>query len=141
MALSKVEAFEFVWEADIIKALLESENIPAYVIDGGHIQLNWALSNAMGGVRVMVESQHLERAKEIVAAWRNGEFENALDELQTDAEYFDQDYQCSQCQSTDIELINNRWKTLAFFLFIGPAPAKSIGYRCRHCHHQEWFNE
>ena len=80
MALQKVESFEFPWEAEIIRSLLESEGIQAFVFDAGHVQLNWAISNAVGGVRVMVNPQDLEQSKEIVQAWRAGDMEQALED-------------------------------------------------------------
>lgn len=80
MALQKVESFEFPWEAEIVRSLLESEGIQAFVFDAGHVQINWAISNAVGGVRVMVNPQDLEQAEELVKAWRDGELEQVLDD-------------------------------------------------------------
>ncbi|MFK7896138.1 MAG: DUF2007 domain-containing protein [Myxococcota bacterium] len=60
-------SFTYPYEADLAKALLESHNIPAWVLDDLQIQQKWHLSQALGGVKVAVIESDLETAREILA--------------------------------------------------------------------------
>lgn len=42
------------YEANMVKSLLESAGIPAFVADEHIIGMNWLYSNALGGVKVQV---------------------------------------------------------------------------------------
>jgi len=41
-------------EADVAKVLLESREVPAWVLDDLQVRTRWYLSNALGGVEVAV---------------------------------------------------------------------------------------
>lgn len=56
------------YEADLTRLRLEAEGIPA-VLDGEHhVAMDWAISNAIGGVKVLVHSRHHEDAKRILGS-------------------------------------------------------------------------
>lgn len=61
-------------EAFVVRGLLESEGVPALVADANIVQNNELLAIAVGGVRVLVPEEVLDRAREIIAAFRRGEF-------------------------------------------------------------------
>ncbi len=148
MALIKLESFEFVWEAELAKSLLESEGIQAFVFDGEHIRINWALSHALGGVRVMVNKTDFPEAQQILQNWRNGYYENQpeyhaqVSKKQDDA-ILNENYKditlCQACGSGNLKPIYNSLKTLLFFLIVGPAPGKTVGKKCIDCSHKEYF--
>ncbi len=150
MALVKLESFEFVWEAELIRSLLESEGIQAFVFDAEHIRVNWALSNALGGVRVMVNQIDLSQAQTIMTNWRDGQYSEYLEsnELLISEEMTgipdertDNTWQiknCPQCSSEDLTPIYN---SIFTFLFIGPAPGKTIGMKCKSCNHRHLYKQ
>ncbi|NVJ67239.1 MAG: DUF2007 domain-containing protein [Gammaproteobacteria bacterium] len=115
MALVKLESFEFVWEAELVRALLESEGIASFVFDAEHIRINWALSNAMGGVRVMVNANDLELAQNTLERWRAGDFAEPQ-----------QQETCISCNSPDLKDIYNSKKNGYSFFSMTLLQAKKL---------------
>jgi hypothetical protein len=54
-------------EAYVARGLLESAGIPTVVADDSVIGLNWLLSSAVGGVKVLVPEGYLAEAEDILA--------------------------------------------------------------------------
>lgn len=52
--------------AELARSKLESEGVYCYLQNKYHIGVKWQLSNALGGVRLLVRSEDLARAKEIL---------------------------------------------------------------------------
>jgi ribosomal protein S14 len=65
--LSVAASFTYPYEADLAKALLESREIEAWILDEHQIRQRWHLSGALGGVKVSVRPSDLEEAKSILA--------------------------------------------------------------------------
>ena len=125
--LVTVAIFTSPLEAHILRGRLEAEEIPAYVYHEHHIWMYWLNSQALGGVKVWVHSMHLDKAKEIVEAIRQGEYE-----IPDEVALF-----CPRCLSQ--RLVPNRisW-TIAFLicnLFYLPTPYTWAKHECRDCHH------
>ncbi|HSI61706.1 MAG TPA: DUF2007 domain-containing protein [Candidatus Saccharimonadia bacterium] len=55
-------------EAHLGRLRLERDGIPAYVADEHVLQLDWKLTNALGGVRLMVAEDDVEEALGILKA-------------------------------------------------------------------------
>jgi hypothetical protein len=53
-------------EAQVIRSFLEGSGIKAFLPDEFTIQNNWMWTNAIGGVRVQVAEENVERAEEIL---------------------------------------------------------------------------
>jgi len=124
--LTTIASYSFPYEAQIAKARLDSEGIPAFIADELTINMQWLYSNALGGVRLQVSEQFAEQALEILAQDHSDE----LEQLQgIDAIH------CKSCGSTNTEphQIGKRW---AFLVFLGldfPLfPVKNT-YRCKDC--------
>jgi len=47
--------------------MLESSEIPAFIPDENTAQVDWALTNAIGGIRVQVPESFREEAEKIAA--------------------------------------------------------------------------
>jgi hypothetical protein len=63
----EVDSFTFPDEARLAKALLESAGI-AVMLENEHLlSINWNLTNAIGGLRLMVPRSELERGRELLA--------------------------------------------------------------------------
>jgi hypothetical protein len=130
--LATVERQQNPWDAYVIRALLESEGIPATVADEYQIWANWQMSQALGGVKVQVPASHRAEALAVLAAYRRGEFEAALeDELQVSA------VTCPACQSRDIVTIPSPMWALfiaTMFVFVGVFfPSGERGQCCKQC--------
>jgi len=59
-----VASFSQPVEAHLARTKLESEGIPCVVGDENLVRVDWLLSNAVGGVKLMVPVTELERARE-----------------------------------------------------------------------------
>jgi hypothetical protein len=62
-------------DAYVLKACLESNDVPAIVADAHMVQANQFLTTAIGGVRVLVPESHFERALKIRKALDAGEYQ------------------------------------------------------------------
>ncbi|MFM1878666.1 MAG: hypothetical protein RLZZ241_1532 [Bacteroidota bacterium] len=60
-----VETFDYLTDADLLKAKLESEGIPVLLKDSYVMQTNPFMTSALGGVKVMVPLDYIERATAI----------------------------------------------------------------------------
>lgn len=66
MPLQTIARFSKPEEAHLLRTRLEAGGVPALVRDEYTVQMNWFLSNAIGGVRVMVDQDDVPRAEEIL---------------------------------------------------------------------------
>ena len=62
-------------EAHILKARLEADGIRAYLLGEQHVQTDWTVSIALGGVRLQVRRRDAEAARNILAALERGDYE------------------------------------------------------------------
>jgi hypothetical protein len=54
-------------EAFLLRSMLESSDIPAFIPDENTVQADWALTNAIGGIRVQVPESFREEAEKVLA--------------------------------------------------------------------------
>jgi hypothetical protein len=123
------------WEAHILRARLEAEGIPASVAGDQHIIANWPLSVALGGAALQVPTPYLAQAREILAAYQAGTFEQDL--IAQDAAAADN---CPSCGSTTLHRsipLKQRALVLATFLLASaPFPTRESQIQCRSCRHR-----
>ena len=79
--LKTVARFREPYEAHIARGKLETEGVPAVVVDEHLVQINWMYSQAVGGVKLQVPEEALERAREILGQEYEKELE-AIEEAQ-----------------------------------------------------------
>ncbi len=72
MSLETVAVFGSMLEAEILRARLEAEGIPAIVVDGNLVQAYSLIAIAVGGVRVQVMGEYALRARELVRVLNDG---------------------------------------------------------------------
>ena len=126
--LTTIATYSFPYQAQIARAKLDSEGIPAFIADEQTINMQWLYSNAMGGVRLQVPEAYAQQAIELL----NEDFSEALMQQQgVDAT------PCSTCGSTDTEPYQKgrRW---AFLVFLGldfPLFPTKNTLRCNNCGH------
>ena len=67
-SLVTVRRYRDLSEALVARAVLEGEGIRCFLRDENTIRLDWTLSNFMGGLRLQVSSDDVERAERILTA-------------------------------------------------------------------------
>lgn len=116
--------------AQLAQSALRSEGVEAYIRDINTIAIDPLFSNAIGGIKLMVDEKDLERAATIL---RNLESQSGI-------ENSDDVIVCPKCNSTDIQI---GYKTteglggflsflLSLLLLIFPFGFKVVN-RCRTC--------
>ncbi|WP_193074104.1 DUF2007 domain-containing protein [Pseudomonas sp. FME51] len=124
--LITIARYSLPYEAHIAKSRLDSEGVPAFVADEHTINMQWLLSDALGGVRLQVPEAHVDAALAILAEDRE---QDLIDEQGVDTT------PCPRCGSEDTEYhqIGRRWAFLAFLGLDFPLFPVKDGVRCRQC--------
>ena len=126
--LVTIRRYSFPYEAQIARAKLDSEGIPAFIADENTINMQWLYSNALGGVRLQVPEPFAARAIALLDA----DFSDSVERQQGDDAV-----PCERCGSCNTEAYQQR-KRWAFLVFLGldfPLfPVKNT-QRCRDCGH------
>lgn len=76
-----VAAFSKPEEAHLLRLRLAAGGVQAFIQDENLIQIDWLMSNALGGVKVLIDEADAELAKQILSSDAEG-----LDELPDDSE-------------------------------------------------------
>lgn len=75
-------------EADIIKSLMQSQGIECYLFDENILKQNPLYTTAIGGVKLMVASQNIDKAKKLFEDYNKGEYAlKEEDALQDEHQY------------------------------------------------------
>ena len=131
-SLVAIESFTSPWEAHIARGRLEAEGIPASVIGEHHVGAYWPMSQALGGVRLMVPESMATSAVALLQGVRDGEFQVALEEQAELSRA-----QCPHCGSADLEPYRTKSTLLmavaSLLYFFLTFPPKHKGYRCTSC--------
>ncbi len=119
-------------EAYIPKTKLGSEGIWAFVADGDTVAANWLYSNAIGGVKLRVKAEDVERALEILT--------QEAEPLEWDEEELgeaDEEERCPECGSlnTCYERYAMRWIFLSWLILQFPLPFFKRTWQCQECGH------
>jgi hypothetical protein len=119
-----LQSFANYMDAHILMGRLEEEGIRCLLKDENTVTIDPILTNAVGGIKVMVVEDQYERALGILEAI-NAEKRRT--------------YSCPECGSSDIELITTPRKlrnwlgALGGFIFGDYAIGVSKVWRCFHC--------
>jgi predicted RNA-binding Zn-ribbon protein involved in translation (DUF1610 family) len=114
-------------EAHIAKGVLEEEGVPSWLKDEFTLTINPILTNAVGGIKIMVAKEDAKKAREILA--RIAE-EKKLTLI------------CPQCGSHNIEFVStprkaSNWLTAISTFFLGDyAIALNKVNHCFDCKHE-----
>jgi hypothetical protein len=121
--------FSYINEADMICMKLQEAGIESFIADQGITSVNALYSGAIGGIRIQIDENDLEKAKEIL-------FE---------AEPVDTGiFQCPQCSSDDVEYekVSKRAAFISLLLINMPviwAKRKCTCNACGHLKRSELF--
>lgn len=116
----------YLWPFDVHldKSRLEADGITCFVFNEELISMNWLYSAAVGGVKLYVRADDLQRAQEILGAQCDGTvLESGNDE------------RCPACQSLNLEYKNDhkRWIFLSWLLIGIPLPFFKERWKCKDC--------
>ena len=133
LKLTTVASFTDIIDAQLLKARLESSGIECFIADEYTVAINWLYSNFIGGVKVQVSEEDLERAKEIIdekpviSETPESQTKNASTDV------------CPKCGSSSVYYEKYaRKKAFIAFLFLGlPVPFLKRKWKCYTCGH-EW---
>jgi hypothetical protein len=125
--LETVARFPHPVEAQIVCAMLQSAGIRAVTADLNLVTLDWAISQALGGVKIQVPEADVEEAKQLIAAYHAGELACGND---------GEAGRCGACGSEDLGVIvPNSQKALAVgvFVLLGAPIYTSTQRVCNNC--------
>lgn len=133
MELVTVKTYDNLIEAHLMTAKLESEGVQSYLFDAEIVGLNPIYSAAVGGIKVKVNQQDLEKVKLI--------YKELEEKPYTDDN--NQVVACPNCESTSIipgfktfKSVKGVLAIIASFLFVLYPPYYKTVYKCRDCAHE-----
>lgn len=108
----------------MLRLRLEAGGVPAYIQDENMVQTDWLYSNAIGGVRVQIDEDDEDRAKEI------------LQDPGIEGEPVGMPV-CPKCSSTNTapDELPRRLSFLSLMLAGIPFLFSKTRWRCSHCKH------
>lgn len=124
-------------EAHIVRGRLECEEILAFVSHEHHIWANWSLSQALGGVKIQVVSEHVDNAIAVISDINSGKYLETMEE----PENYDCDLSCAHCNSSNISTVSWPWRLSLVMLFVTmlPLPYTTKLLKCGACN-RSWIN-
>lgn len=137
--LVTIARFSQAAEAHVHRGKLESEGIPAIVADQAATATGWPISEALGGVRLLVCRADAEEALDILGIAPEATEEDDEGEEDVEEEEDEDEPTCPECGSTRIHYEKHaRRAVFASWLLLGiPFPFRKRKWRCLDCEH-EW---
>ncbi len=126
--LVTVNTYIMPYEADIVRSLLESENIPVFLMDYQTIYIKWFYAIALGGIKLQVHENDFALASELI--------ETALLEGQHQTSESSEG-KCPFCSSSKTVsiVIGRRWAVLTWLIVGIPLVWPLTRIRCSECKH------
>ncbi|MBL7752725.1 MAG: DUF2007 domain-containing protein [Chitinophagaceae bacterium] len=122
-----VQIFTNYIDAHILLGRLESENIVCYLMDENTVTINPIWTQAVGGIKLMVEKSQVGRAMELIHEIQQEKKEKII---------------CPKCGSDNIEYVSSprkpaNWIGAIFGFFLGdyPVTVRKV-YHCFNCKHE-----
>jgi hypothetical protein len=130
--LIAIESFTTPWEAHIARGRLEAEGIPVCLAGEHHVGAFWPISQALGGVRLLVPATAAVDAASVMRAYRSGAYQAALESELDLAQPT-----CPHCGASSLEPYLTKLSMLLAFAswawFGITFPPKQHGNRCTTC--------
>ena len=130
MSLITLRTFDNAFEANMLKAKLESEGVDCYIYDENTMSVYGLNNFIVGGVKLKINSDDMKKAQEIIA-------DIDVTPLTDDDNKI---IKCPACGSTDFYIGFSAMEgiskilfiLLALFVFIIPTTSKTA-YKCKKC--------
>jgi tetratricopeptide (TPR) repeat protein len=118
--LVTIRTFSFESEAYVASGRLDADGIPAVVVQGEIVAMNWLFSNMVHGAKLCVREEDVKRA---------------LDALEPAVDAARPAMRCPTCGSGSVryEKYNLRWVYAIILLFRIPLPIRKERWMCREC--------
>ncbi len=132
MSFVQLQSFDNYISAHIAMGRLQEDGVNCWLKDENTVTIDPLLSNAVGGIKLMVEHSQSERAASILRTIDN-EYKAA--------------HPCPKCNSLNIELVStprkaSNWVSFIMgVLFTSYAPKIDMVYHCFTCGHEYPFEE
>jgi len=123
-----IARFQYTSEAIIIQGRLEAEGIRTFLADSLTIDTDPLVSNAIGGVKLQVWEEDVEKAKAVldeISRYSVDDNGNAI--------------QCPKCENNKVEMVTSIFDIKSFFAFMVGLFSLSLPlymkqkYRCSKC--------
>ncbi len=122
-------SFSYPFEAELARGALEAAGIDASIRNANVVRIDWFLSNAVGGVCLMVPREELDRAREVLES--QAEPAEDLGEAEV--------MRCPRCGGTATEMIHPplgaRWMAWIWVVLSVDAWFMLRRRRCEACGH------
>jgi len=135
MDLVQLATFMYPHEAHLAKGKLDAHGIESSLQDELTIQINNFYSNAIGGVKLHVLAEDLDRAKEVLALDYSAEQDEDADQIKETASETNA-FQCPNCNSWNVgePRLKGPFALLSTLLLGFPFPLVSKQSLCFDCH-------
>ena len=131
--LTPVASYRDVAIAHVQRVALEAAGIPAVVQNEHMVGLQWTYSQALGGVRLLVPSDRVSEARELLGS----DSANALRDVPESSLPPAENELCPQCGSPGAQPSRLRRRVKALSLGLGlPLTAWSESFHCTSCGHR-----
>jgi hypothetical protein len=129
--LATAATFRDLADAQVARMTLEAAGVECRLLDEELIRIDWALSTAFGGMKLVVRSEDVEVARQLLAEVETaGESAGAVPEELAGGE------SCPRCGSASVATVNlTRKPGLAAALLGVPVFAAAERLRCEACGH------
>lgn len=128
MSIKPIASYTDSIEANIALSKLQANDIPCFLTNELTNDMLWHMSQAMGGIKLMVHEDNFDKAQEVL-------LEQPLEVLEDD----NSNIQCPNCGSTNVKFgtqtkLKYDWLGLLVSIIIfSPAPISNKGYHCFKC--------
>jgi hypothetical protein len=130
MKLVTARIFDNAIDAHMLKSKLESEGVLCYLQDEHTISIDPLYSNAVGGIKLRIKEEDIEKTKLILQEIENTPYRDEDNEIA----------QCPRCESTELIANYNSMKgfyqilsaIVSILLTIFPIHLKTV-YKCKSC--------
>ena len=123
MNLSVLKTFDNYFTANILLTRLQADGVECYLKDENTVTIDPLLSNAIGGIKLMVRAEELGTARQLLQAYDNGFMESAI---------------CPQCGTNNFRQHvkatgSNVFNAVLSILSLPFSKSEEQEYRCGNC--------
>lgn len=122
-----IKKFRDLPEATIARSMLESAGIECFLHDDNLVRLDWFISNALGGIKLLVREDDVEAARELLE-------QKVLEKFDVEGVGEYEQPRCPQCKSYEVSQDGLAKRISYTGLFVGlPIPVTHKGWMCHAC--------
>jgi hypothetical protein len=121
--LQVLKTFDNYFNANIVLSKMQNEGVPCFLRDEFTVTIDPILSNAIGGIKLVVPYEHVYKAKKVLGELEQEYWANAV---------------CTNCKASGLELVvaqtpKNILFSIATWIMGSRATPIKYVYKCEHC--------